>query len=468
MTFLNRLCEAYIEVERKKIPNPEVLLWSILSKNLIKYSSEIFILIDGLDKIEGGISVAVRVRSALYEICTQRRHSKCVILSRPIFVDFPPGCGHFQIEPQAIYKDLQFYLHRRIKQSAKLSFLTIKEVDEILKRSKERTLTTFLEVNLFVAWLELHRSFDEISYNLRHIPKTLADLIDFLIMRIDFRNSKIKTLLSWLLVAEKTMTVQELLTLLGPELQLRLESIDNSAIELQKLCPTLLQIRGVTIQFVHPIVKERLLDLASKWKISMHHLDAHVTALVSCVSYIKQHIGGAGEVPTFDDSDDNIDKELKGRIVADPVLEYCIRYYIVHYERSKLSAEHVHTKLGDYYVDSIDLAQCERFYWRTQAYGAALEALHDRALQLRLVVLGNNSRSVVQTLITLAFLEIKTGSSLRALKYIGEAWKVSRSLPGDMIVVGRQLAERYFEIYQTEVSINEELVLTQVVENILE
>lgn len=469
MALFTRLCEAYIDVERRRIAEPEELLWNVFREYVLKRPDEVYVLIDGLDKIEGGISVALRIRTILYDICSQRRTLKSIILSQPIFKDFPAGCEHFVINSSIIHKDLHYYLRKRIQGSVKLRYLTPKEVNEILRYFADRSLSTFLEVNLFVRWLELHRNFDEILRSLRHLPKTLKDLIDHLILRTDFKKHEVKALLSWLLVSEKIMTAHELRLFLGPDIQLPSEPPDSEAIYLQGLCPALLDIRGVNVHFVHPLVKERLLDLASKWKIPLHTTDAHANALVSCISYIKQQFGAAADsLPTWDDSENSVNKELKRQVSADTLLEYSIHYYIVHYERSKLNSDRLRTMLSVDFVDSVDLAICERFYWRSQAYDRVLEDLHNRALHLRITILGRNSRSVIQTLITVAQLKYRGGDVVAALKFIGEAWEASQLFAPDLSVIAKTLAEKYYEIYEQLEGSDDDLHSSITLESILQ
>jgi hypothetical protein len=448
--FFTDLCDAYTQIEHKVVPDGESLLWSVLKQQIARQSSEVLIILDGLDKIEGGTKTALRVRARLHEIVTQRHNLRCIVLCRPIFDGYPPGCWSFPLGPGSMVKDIRHFLDQSIRRSTRLTYLRKQEMEWVIRRALERPVPSFLEANLYVAYIELHQTFEEITSALRSVPNSLPELIHQLIQHIDFKKPHNMTILSWLLVAERPMTFEELEIMmdtnfaaggLGPD----------AAQFLRASCAGLVELRGATIQLLHPSLKDHLLNLGASSKLSFNPNTAHRHALLRCLEYIKHHLHEFNDaVLTYDESGRDINKKLLNRVQNDSLLEYCIRYYIIHYEKSNLDKDGKTSDFRMACVDSPALPQCERFYWQTQASSNELEQFHRRALQFRRVIFGRQSRSIVQNLITLAMLSVSSSAPVRALPPLCEAWSDARDLLGNRAAVCKKLAQKYCEIFSTQ------------------
>lgn len=444
--LLSALGDAYTKIERNGFSDGENLFWSILRDFTMKQPSEMLIVIDGLDKIEGGIGVALNLRAKLREVVSQRGNLRCIILSRPIFEEPLSGCFDFPLGPGTIAQDIRHFLEQSIRRSVKLTFLTKTEMESVTRRTMERSIGTFLEANLLIAYMELLRSYEEIMGALKSVPKTAFGLVDELILRVDFKAAHIMNIMSWLSVSQRHVAFTELEMItdanfapggFGPHPE---QSLRSS-------CASLVEMRGTMVQFIHPSIRDRLLALGAQSRIPLNANTAHRHALLRCLEYIKRHLQDYDDkVPVLIDADREINRQVRDHITNDSLLEYCIRFYIVHYDKSKLNHDD-EAIMKTSYVDSLLLARCERYYWRLQASGKALEQLHRQALHLRKSIFGKQSRSIIQNLVTLAILCLSSGNSASALYPLSESWEMACKVFGDNAIICRELARKYSDVF---------------------
>lgn len=446
MDLFNELCEAY---NQRQYPETESLLWSILKKETLKVTaahgfSSLLIVVDGLDKIEGGNKAALTVQNLIYDIVMQSPALRCVILSSPIFDGCcDPGVHHYPVDPSINRADIRFYIEKRLRSSRRLRFLTSMEMDVVIERALRCHIPSFTEANLLVAYIELQQTYQAILSALQTVPSTKVQLIEHLIGHIDFSKTRVKDLFYWLMVSKRLMTVRELEIMTDSNFLSGTFGADPSHF-LRDASASLVETRDGTVRFIDPLVKSTLLKFNGRSHPSLTAKAAQKFALQRCLEYLKRHLKVTGEI-TMDVLDQSVDKKLRDQISADRLLEYSIRYYIVHYSECRFDG--VPADLKDAFIDSPQLAHCEHFYWLLEVFGEELEHLHQRALNFRKAIFGGLSQSVIQNLITLSMLKITAGKHFKALGFLGEAWNIARQLLGEKSLVCRSLAQKYSEVF---------------------
>jgi hypothetical protein len=456
MDLFNELCKAY---EQKQSPETESLLWSILKKEALKATADhgftsLLIVVDGLDKIEGGNAAALTVRNLIYDIVMQSPTLRCVILSSPIFDDCcDPGVHHYPVDPSINRADIRFYIEKQLRSSRCLRFLTSMEMDVVIERALRCHIPSFTEANLLVAYIELQQTYQAISSALQTVPSTKVQLIEHLIGHIDSSKTRVRNVFYWLMVSKRLMTVRELEIMTDSNFLNGTFGADPSHF-LRDASASLIEIRDGTVRFIDPLVKSTLLKFDGRSHDSLSVKSAHKFALQRCLEYLKRHLKATGEI-TMDVLDQSVDQKLQDQIAADRLLEYSIRYYIVHYSECRLDG--VLANFKDAYIDSPQLAHFEQFYWHLEVSGEELEHLHQGALDFRKAMFGGLSQSVIQNLITLAMLKILAGKHVKALGLLGEAWSSARQLLGEKSLVCRGLAHKYSEIFLKLSEVDEEI-----------
>lgn len=444
--LFDELCRAY---KTRQSPEIESLLWSILKKEALKVTadqgfSSLLIVVDGLDKIEGGNKAALIVQNLIYDIAIQSPALRCVILSRPIFDEFcDPGVHHYPVDPSTTGIDIRFYIEKQLRSSRRLRFLTSMEMDVVIERALRCHIPSFTQANLLVAYIEIQQTYPAILSTLQTVPSTKVQLIEHLIGHIDFNKTKVTHLFYWLMVSKRLMTVHELEIMTDSNFVGGTFGADPPQF-LRDASASLVEIRDGTVRFIDPLVKSTLLNFNGRLHPSLTAKAAQKFALKCCLEYLKRHLKVTGQI-TMDALDQSVDKNLRDQISADRLLEYSIRYYVVHY--SECHFDGVPLDLKDAYIDSPQLAHCEHFYWSLEVSGDELEHLHQRALDFRKAIFGGLNQSVIQNLITLSMLKINAGKHDKALGFLGEAWNISRQLLGEKSLVCKSLAQKYSKVY---------------------
>lgn len=464
--FFKLLCDAYIRIEKRGESNGESLLWSILRQQAMELglkqsSTELLIVIDALDKIEGGKIAAVKVRTQIHQVVSQNQRFRCIILCRPIFDDDDDdddgGYDRGKFGPDTLGDDIRHFLRISIQKSTRLTFLTKQEMSTVITRALQCSLESFVAAKFFIALIEMQQSYQKIMVAIQTIPNTVLGLIDRLIMQINFEDPQVKNVMSWMLASQRIMTLQEIEMMTDVSFAAGSLSHDNASHFFRTSCASLVEVVGNRIQFTHPSVKDHLTKLGNDSTISLGLTSAHKIALRRSLEYIKLQLHDMGEgMPVFDVSGSSLDKGMRNHIEDNHLLEYCILYYLSHYRESRIDT--ITTDFKTVWTDSPQVAQCEWHYWHLQVTGIPLEERLQQALKFRRSIFGSRSRSVIQTLINLSVLHISSSQQLKALPYLGEAWSLALEQFGKNASICRQLALKYSEILSiqstTEFSFN--------------
>ena len=213
------LCEAYDQIERQRIGEGDAMLWSILKEQFVQSRQPLLVIIDGLDQIEGGLATALRVRAQLRDVVSSRPESRYIILSRPIFKEPVPWMKDVPMDSAVIARDVRMYIEQEIRRLSAFCQYSAFEQETIIRKVREKTGHSFLEARLLTRYLELRTSYSDVIRCIGRIPSSLANLVDHLLLRVDFTDTKTVGLFSWLLVAESAFTSEQLEQVCGMRFQ---------------------------------------------------------------------------------------------------------------------------------------------------------------------------------------------------------------------------------------------------------
>jgi hypothetical protein len=393
--------------------------------------------------------MAGKILQKLHDLVSQRQKFRAIVLSRPLCGaeddnEKLPGVCHHPIDPCVWEDDVRRYIELSLRHSARLDFLTSTEMDQVVRRAIEVNITSFQMANLLIAFIEMERTYQRIVLALRTVPDTRLGFVDHLMMHIDWTHPLVKSLISWLLVTQRNLSMSELEQLMDPTVASGFSG-PNAARTLRESCACLIEIRDDTIAFIDPMMKNHFLNLGNQSRIPVTKLDANQFVLRRCLEYMNSRLRELGNTtPSLDGPDSKSGDAPANPASIDPVLDYCISFYIQHY-----SSESLKSMTGDWkslYLDSPRLAQWEYSYWKDQCDNETQESWHKRALEFRKSVIGENSRAVIQTLINLAKLSLSNANPTKALPYLCEAWKIAISVMGNQAAICKDVAHKVAEI----------------------
>jgi hypothetical protein len=464
--LFQELCSAYEKIEKKQQFDEE-LLWSILSTTAERQGG-ILVVIDGIDQIEGGQSVALKISERLKTIMAIRQSFKCIILSRPFVGEIPKWFTPHYI-PRAFGVDIRRFIQAYIKRSAIFATFTIQEREEIWHRIIEHSFDSFVHVQLLLQMLEAEGMFIKIIQTLKEVSWSLTGLVTFIIQRLDKKRPDILSIFSILLVSERPLRLDEIQKLLRSKTHLGIQLGPMQFQEhIRKTCGGLIDISGVNVHFINSSIKEHILRLCQTGKFVLNIKDAHREMALGCFNVIDEAFKDTVQNPLYEEPlDGKITEILSEKIRLHGMLEYSLRYYMIHYNRSGLGdsqgASLLPTDIKSVLSDSVLFAIVERRWWETQFGLVEAEHVLVQSLALRKSAFGSQAKCVLQSMINLAQVRRKLSRHSEALTIYYNIWTISRTLFGEFNDYCTAAAEAFIAIYSF---ISESHELTNELENI--
>ena len=449
ISLFGALCKAFEQSDEMLPSECEASLWSLLKEQLVSQTVPVLMIIDGLDQLDGDSTSIDRVRGRLCDIAKQRSDLRCIILVRPNTIQPCPGVFDYGMDMSLILKEVRHYLRDVTSRSTKLSQYLKHERDIILRRILERNIGSFLEAKMLIRILELENSYNSVLRTLGKIPSSLTGIIDYSITNLDFNQQDTVRLLSWLLCNERVFTAAELATVTGIQLQDIPSQATTLSLEHTSFCGAIVEIRLGKVQFVHPLVGQRLRELSADRKIPLKIKEAYKLITLQSIQYIRSRLPPDSE-PAFRNLSSSSFSELYSRLYNDRLFSYCVTSYHDSFERSSLndsgeSRASCLIELKKELPDSPLLVLAE--YAQLQISHDSIEQNLLKAFNLRKSVFGRRSRSAIQSLAALAHLQMKEKLNSLALSSLAEAWHLARDTYGDTNRVCRECAEVYRETF---------------------
>ncbi|MCJ1313250.1 hypothetical protein MMC25_006927 [Agyrium rufum] len=261
LELYQRLCEEYRNSKDIASYNTEDSLWAVLKDTLLSWTQPVTIIVDGLDQLSGGLRASIGIRSKLHEISMLKKSLRCIVLVRPGFGKPPPGVLDYTLDMRLIQKEIRLYIESEIRRSGRFAQFSAHERDAITQRMIEKNYASFLEAKMLLNY---------IGY---------ADSDGDVFLRLSKS--------SWLFVGERSFNVAELEKLTGHHFHGSLNQSTNSSISQATSYNAIVTLQNGRVQFIHPLVKDRLRELANIGRISLTANAAHKSVLLQSLAYIK-------------------------------------------------------------------------------------------------------------------------------------------------------------------------------------
>lgn len=422
----------------------EDALWKALNEAL-KTDEHTMLILDGLDQITGSEATRTQFLDRLHTTCTQQPTVKCIVLTKPLSKPFPKRTRHLSIEPKYIDQDLCHVVTRLLAPHPHFRDRIEDERIQIVHRITDGAKGSFVLVDLIVQLLlreENHDGFTRVSKNL---PKSVPDAIQRLTSQTDFTVAETKLMLSWLLVAERPLTLREIQSLLETEtstIKYKSKRIDVQE-QIRRTCGSLLQVRDGIVRFRHMAIRHYLEDLSKAGKNLFKREDAHRELTYRCLSYTNTLVTSKTQCTTTALSS----AEVEVLFQTHHLLEYAARYWTKHFCGSPMYRQNgnheITSEFHQHFSRSVLQVQIEWACWDSQSSIKEALNLHRLALNLRKLIFTESHETVLQTLITIAkTYEIST-NTVEARTYYYEASKLSRIVCGSYSEVTITCAEAF-------------------------
>lgn len=423
----------YEKIEKQHADNPEALLWRTLADSLIRQTSDTVIVIDGLDKIDGGDKAALYISEEIRKICVQRHNLRCVLFSRPFYPGsaLPHGFCGLPVDPTVTRGDINRYIEIWIARSEIFLLLKAEERRALIKLLCDLNIGTFVDAKLLLQLLERELNYEAMIRILQGTPRTSTEMIRLLCAHINYTKKGVLEILSLLLVSQRPLKLKEVKTWL--EIGLKTGSaaqVKDIREYISNAVGFVVEVRGGMVDFVHPSIKEYLLSVN---RFPANIRDVHKDMLLRCLTYIKRNLRDLEMDPSVGDSPASDALHTFQRSVdEDSVLEYALQYYLVHFSASSLfqaSGDHkTPPEFRACFPDSVLLAFMERTVFEASLHLAEAEESHRLALHLRKSTFGSHGKSTIQSYINAGRCRQKLSKPGSAADSFFEAWTLCQLL----------------------------------------
>ncbi|KAN0098801.1 hypothetical protein V8E51_014464 [Hyaloscypha variabilis] len=453
------LATAY-ELYSKAAPVTQVedALWKALEGGL-RADRHQTIVIDGIDQLKGGEADGVRLLDRLNTVTSKVSKTKCIVFARPFSKHPPDSFSYFTINANHISRDLTYFTESLLPSLVPFESLSPKDRTTIVTKLVQRSDSSFGWLVQAFEILKKETTSESIIKRVDTLPKTLTELIDITVSTVDLKHRDTKSILAWMLAAERPLLVVEIKQLIEIDTSSCTSSPRTTQIEddiFHALGP-LIDIRDGFVRFRNSSIKQNLLtravsvtDFKNTGAFPFHIKEAHYDLTIRSLAYCKIHVNRQTQ-PTLQPLNDY---ELDELFNSYHLLQYAARYWAFHFQSSPMHEPTVQHKItagfkacfpastllpvleGSIYQYQYSINETIDFYLLT--------------LSIRRLVFGNSSESVLQTLLNLARTKNLILKSTEINEYFYESWKLATTLR--ITTIATTCAHRYLEITSSTVT----------------
>ncbi|KAH6633587.1 hypothetical protein C7974DRAFT_412571 [Boeremia exigua] len=451
-------------------------LWQALGevlKNPHEGGNDLVMVVDGLDEIEssqsasiqaaGGISSAALLEK-LVNVTNQGQRVRLITLSSSAKMPAHANGMLHEVTREDIRDDLHAVALRALVHNRNFHSKPGNEQEAMLDRIIQAANGSFLWTILACELLNAQKSADGVTSTLRDLESskpTVQNLVHKLFTSFE-TSSNAKTLLSWLLAAERPLTTEEIHTLFTVDV--KSGTLSDKGINVHEVLQTLrpfLSMSEHIVRFRHPIVHSALHELAFKNQISIPLKDSETDLLLRVLAYAKYTLRDKGE-PMIENDDPTIADRL---FRQHRFLEYTVRYWILHLQQSPLmpknTAEFKPTaELQKVMPDTTTLSVLEQLVWGTQLPLPEAIDLHILAGNVRRSIYTDNHPTVLQTYLAIATSYLLLSDTTNASSYFFRCTKICRSVLSDIHPLTLECANYFLKVSESMVTTSRTEIMT--------
>ena len=420
--LFNELKKAYDASAVNDASNLETMLWEALDigLNRIAGADNLMIVIDGIDEIKGGDHHAKQLNDRLGVVSSKHGSVQAIVLSSD-YARIPKHgkTQKFQITADHTHNDLRHLIEHALRDTTHYKDQSVHDCEAVVEQLLHAAHGNMLWTTLTAAVLKnesSHEGFMKAVKASKESPKSLEETIRKVTAALDFSKTDTNLLLSWMLIAERPLTVTEISFLLQIDLQKqrfveRTVDVKNDIIPILK---PLVVLRDGHVRFRHAAIRAHMLKLQIEGKKLRDRRAAQTDLTMRLLAYCKFNLTKSRD-PTLEPIDKS---EVDDLFTKQPLLDYAVQYWTEHFHASSLYSETgsltLSTDFKAVFPHSTYFSMLEWACWGPQSSTQKSIEKCDLAIRVRQDVFTEKHESVLQTLIA-------CGSFYRTISKITEA-----------------------------------------------
>jgi hypothetical protein len=455
----------------------EDYLWTALADALahpVDKSNELVIVVDGLDEIADSKSASIQASGAvspaallerLVTATNQGRGVKLITLGSSIKMPSSAKGVHHQVTRDDLRDDIHAVALRALVHNHHFHGQRAYDQEQFLDRIIQTANGSFLYTILVCQILNAQKSPEALIKTLEGVEKqrpTVQDLVLQLFTSLN-TSSQAKTVVSWILAAERPLTIDEIHTLFTIDVQRG--TISDTGVKTNDIITSLepiLTLHERIVRFKHPIVQAALQDFAEKNKIAIPLKESETDLLLRVLTYAKFVLREKGE-PTLDNSDPSVGDRLYQQ---HHLLEYTVRYWVLHLQQSPLAPKpsgefKPSTELQKALPETTIFAILEQLVWDTQLPLPQAIDLHKLVGTVRKTTFGEDHPTVLQTYLAIATSYLLISNPTESAKYFYLSTTISRKVLSDIHPLTLECASHFLKITESLTTTTRTEVMTQ-------
>ncbi|KAH7383257.1 hypothetical protein BKA66DRAFT_417658 [Pyrenochaeta sp. MPI-SDFR-AT-0127] len=452
-------------------------LWQALADALqhpVDGSNELIIVVDGLDEIEASQSASIKASGAissaallekLVSVTNQGRGVRLVTLSSSIKMPASAKGIQHQITREDLRDDIHAVALRALVHNHHFHGQRTSDQEQLLDRIIQAANGSFLYTILSCELLNAQKSPDALGKTLESLETSKPSVQDLILKLFNSLNStnNAKTLLSWVLAAERPLTIDEIHTLFT--IDVKSGTLSDKGVNVNETIKTLeplFTLHERIVRFKHPIIHSALHDFAGQNKIPIPLKESETDLLLRVLTYAKIVLKEKGE-PTLDVSDVSIGDRL---FQQHHFLEYTVRYWVLHLQQSPLAPKTLNdfkpsADLQKVFPDTTIFPILESLCWDTQLPIPQVIDLHRLVGVVRKTIFTENHPSVLQTYLSIATSYLLISNTTESSKYFYWSAKISRAVLSDIHPLTLECASHFLKITATSTTTTRTEIMTR-------
>jgi tetratricopeptide (TPR) repeat protein len=465
--FLNVLEHVHeLSVRSSSSSALETELWKALDVGLKNSKADnLMIVIDGLDDRLGHQN-ADKIGNKIGAFASKYSRIRAIILSRNTVHLNTVKTNALVITPDHTHNDLQHLTEHALKGCEHFSIQNDHEREAIAEKVAHAAKGNFLTAQLIIQSLKRQESRDAFkkateSVKETHLESSIQKLVST--TTADFTKPETNLLLSWLLVAERPLTVSELKGLLQVDLQKKMLISRKADIvdDIQNLCGLLVRIQNGIVRFRHGAIRDYLTKVQVEGKKLPTVQSAQGALAIRLLAYCNLRLTDPYD-PGFERPDS---AEIDRMFLQDTLLEYATRYWILHFKKSSWYKATGPLELpNDFkanFPGSVYFSMIEWACWELQTPVFEAIGLHNLALRLRQAVFTEKHHIVLQTLIICGNVYKKLSNVSEAGSCFYRASRIGQSILKANSVVTLTCTTSFLEVTETITSTTRTEIISQ-------
>ncbi|ORY54739.1 uncharacterized protein BCR38DRAFT_529142 [Pseudomassariella vexata] len=340
LDLLNVITKAHADLSTvMTAEKQEERLWKALESALSVVSEgtgeTLAVIVDGLDEMDSQKPAAQKVAKKLHDLARKTAGIRLIQFNQPL--GMPNNFASVEnivLSRENISDDIQTIFRQGLLTDAHFSAREYADQENLVDQLVVASEGSMLRATLGVQYLRLQKTCTDFhkSAEILKTSRSVADIVQHILSTKHLQlEADSKALLSWLVAAERPLSIHEVSLLLQaqPEASRMVERTINIHPIIKSVAAFTVTGEGL-IALRHSAIKQALISIPGTSKLSLNLKERHRDLLIRLLICAKKHLRDEHE-PCLSFLDQS---KVDARIAAHHLLEYAIRYWATHFKKS--------------------------------------------------------------------------------------------------------------------------------------